>query len=180
MTDSQILENVKEHLEKNTIDIISFSKEHKSYCVGIIDIVNSTKIIANLANSKICEYYSIFLNIMSIIAKKFDAKIIKNIGDSLLFYFPKTLNASKFDLINSISCAYAMIDCNNIINKKLNKEGLPKLDYRISLDYGTLLLAKSSISTNEDIFGSTVNFCVKINRLANQNEMVIGITIHHT
>ena len=56
---------------------------------------------------------------MSIVAKKFDAKIVKNIGDCLLFYFPKTNNGGKNKILNSINCAFAIIDCKNIINEKM-------------------------------------------------------------
>ena len=44
-----------------------------------------------IANSeKTGNYYSIFLNAMASVAKDFDAKIIKNVGDGLICYFPKT------------------------------------------------------------------------------------------
>ena len=35
-------------------------------------------------------------------------------------------------------------------------------------------MADSSASNTKDIFGSTVNYCTKINRIANPNQIVIG------
>ena len=70
---------------------IKFSKQSESYCVCIIDIVNSTKITANITNSEdIRNYYSTFINSVAIIARNFGAKVIKNVGDSLIYYFPST------------------------------------------------------------------------------------------
>src|SRR5438309_9926477 len=66
-------------------------------------------------------------------------------------------------------------DCSkSIMNAKLNEEGLPSLDYRISADYGTVYVAKSLTTTSEDLFGPTVNICAKINSIATPNSMVIG------
>jgi len=171
---SEILNEVKEQLEKGKDDIISFSGQQKGYCVGLVDIVNSTRIAAKLSNNRIGEFYSVFLNSMSIIAKKYDAKIIKNIGDSILFYFPTTIDGDKLKITTSINCALTMIDAKQIINDKIKTLNLPPLCYRISLDYGVILLAQSSLSSREDIFGSTVNICSKINRMAQPGGVVIG------
>ncbi|CAN5420827.1 hypothetical protein BH18THE2_BH18THE2_06530 [soil metagenome] len=51
------------------------------------------------SSDKARKYYSIFLNTMATVAKGFDAKIIKNLGDGLVCYFPKTsgpINESAF------------------------------------------------------------------------------------
>ena len=39
---------------------------------------------------KVRKYYSIFINTMTAIARNFGAKIIKNTGTSLVYFFPKT------------------------------------------------------------------------------------------
>jgi hypothetical protein len=39
------------------------------------------------------KYYTIFINTMSTIARSFGAKIVKNITDGLIMYFPKTSNS---------------------------------------------------------------------------------------
>ncbi|MGC2573941.1 MAG: hypothetical protein WA364_20690 [Candidatus Nitrosopolaris sp.] len=55
-------------------------------------MIDSTGIVSSLTGTEICKYYSIFLNTMSSILHNFGAKIIKNAGDGLIFYFPKTLD----------------------------------------------------------------------------------------
>ena len=51
---------------------------------------------------------------------------------------------------------------------------MPKIQYRISLDYGPLMIAKYMTSSCKDIFGPTVNLCAKLNRFAKPNSLVIG------
>lgn len=154
---------------------IPFSESYKSYCVGIVDIVSSAKIAATLNKSKLCQYYSVFLNTMAEIVKEFHGTVVKNIGDSLLYYFPKTSNTTDIQsFVDSIECGMRMIDAHGNVNYKMQKGGLPNVDYRISSDHGMITTAKSTNSFNEDIFGPTVNLCSKINSCAMPNSMVIG------
>jgi len=60
------------------------------FCVGIIDMVNSTKIVARLPPNKSSRYYEIFLNNMAKVVRQHNGQILKTMGDSLLFYFPDT------------------------------------------------------------------------------------------
>jgi len=156
-------------------EVISFSETYKSYCVGFVDIVGSTKVTAPLSKPKMCQYYSVFLNTMSWIVKKHGATVIKNIGDSLLYYFPKTSDISdSTSFAESLECGLKMIDAHDAVNSKMHQEGLPPVNYRISSDHGMIMTAKSANSFNEDIFGPTVNVCAKINSYAMPNTMVIG------
>jgi class 3 adenylate cyclase len=167
------------HLKEALYDEITFSGSYKSCCVGIVDAINSTNTTAKLVNGKLCRYYSIFLNAMAVIVKEFDGIVIKNIGDSLLYYFPKTSDGiSRSAFINTLECGMAMIESHAIINQRMYEENIPSVDYRISMDYGNVMIAKSSNSLNEDIFGSTVNLCAKMNSKAAPNSIVIGGDLH--
>jgi hypothetical protein len=53
-------------------------------------------------------------------------------------------------------------------------ERLPPLNYRISTDYGRVEIAKSTTSQSDDLFGSTMNICAKINSKAAHNGVVMG------
>jgi two-component system response regulator ChvI len=112
---------------------------------------------------------------MAVIARNFDAKIIKNTGDCLITYFPKTSDSTnKSAFKDVIECGLTMIEASPIINAKLKQEGLLSISYRISADYGAVEVARSVTSQNYDLFGSTVNLCAKINSKAPPNGMVIG------
>ena len=85
-------------------------------------------------------------------------------GDSLIYYFPETADVTKWSGFKSVlESATTMISAHNIINAKLSEEKLPSVDYRISADYGRVEIAKSSSSMTDDLFGTTINLCSKIN-----------------
>ena len=152
-------------------NIISFEEIYQNYAVGIVDVVNSTKIISKLSQEKACLYYSVFLNTIGYIAQSHGAMVVKNIGDGILFYFPK--NSPK-SLECALECATKMLEASEMINKIFQKRKMPKIQYRISLDYGPLMIAKYMTSSCKDIFGPTVNLCAKLNRIAKPNSLVIG------
>lgn len=81
------------------VEEISFTGSSKNCCISFIDIVDSTKTTTTEINDaeKIRKYYSIFINTMAAIIRDFNATIVKNTGDSLLYYFPETSNNSAAD-----------------------------------------------------------------------------------
>jgi len=139
-------------------------------------MVNSTSITAKMTNSDdVKKYYEIFINTMATIARNFEGKVIKNTGDSVIYYFPNTCDSSnECAFRNVLECCLTMIAATCVIDEKLYEEALPALKYRISSDYGKVHLAKSYTSDMDDLFGTTVNLCAKINRYAKPNGMVIG------
>ncbi len=153
--------------------VVDFSGESKNYCIGFVDIVNSTKISATLRQEKMSKYYEIFLNSMANIVERFGGFVIKNIGDSLLYYFPES---SSF--LSCIECSLTMIDSHELINTKVKNEDLPPLNYRVSADYGKVTIIKSNFSSANDIVGIPVNICSKINGSASQNGVVIGSDLY--
>ncbi len=155
---------------------ISFETRSESYCVCIVDMVDSTGITSRIGDSKrIMRYYSIFLNSMAAIARGYGARIIKNVGDSLIYYFPETADVTKCSAFEGVlESAITMISAHKVINAKLSEEKLPSVDYRTSADYGRVEIAKTSSSMSEDLFGATINMCSKINTKAAPNGIIIG------
>jgi class 3 adenylate cyclase len=154
---------------------ISFSGEVQNYCVCFIDIIGSTKISSELTPTQLSRYYELFLNIIALIATNFGAKIVKNAGDALIFYFNDTSdpkNITKFK--NVLDCCLTMGTASNTLNAKMLSEKLPPIQYRISADYGEVSVARSASSQSEDLFGSAMNICAKINSKAKPNGLVIG------
>ena len=113
----------------NEDDEIAFTKYSHSYCICIINIVNSAQNTNQLKSAeKIRQYYSIFINTMTSIINSHEGKVIKNIGDIILYYFPKTVNLSKMTHFQDVlDCGLAMIKANSILNSNLNKNGLPSI-----------------------------------------------------
>src|ERR671915_20386 len=156
---------------------ISFLDRSMNCCIGFVGMVDSTKATAEMVSDRrnIGQYYSIFINTMAILAKNYGAKIVKSAGDALIFYFTETSDSSNEAAFKDIlECFTTMILARDIINAKLHSGNLPSVSYRISADYGKVEVATSTSSKGEDLFGSTMNICAKINSMAEPNGIVIG------
>lgn len=180
----QLVESAYSKIESRLLnsldDIVSFSGTQQYFAIGFVDIVNSSNITASLSFDKASMYYSTFLNSMSVIVKTSGGVVVKNIGDGLMFSFQENQNSSNNHIFrNILECGLHMIRARDIINEKLAYFELPELNYRVSADYGYILVADSKTSFNKDLFGSPVNTCYKINSLAYPNTMVIGQNLHH-
>ncbi|MDQ3717562.1 MAG: response regulator, partial [Thermoproteota archaeon] len=117
------------------------------------------------------------INTMAALARNYGAKIVKSAGDALIFYFPQTSDASSNEAAfnDAFECFTTMILARDIINAKMHSDSLPSVSYRISADYGKVEVATSTSSRGgEDLFGSTMNICAKINSMAEANGIVIG------
>ena len=157
---------------------IRFSGDSIKSCVGFIDLVDSTKNTITMEGlDYIRMYYSTFINSVSNLVKSSNGRVIKNIGDCLLFYFPKTSNdKNEHFFIEVIECALNILDKRYSLNDELSQQHLPPFNFRISIDYGVLDLALVGDYSQIDLFGSTLNLCSKINSssLSIPNEVIIG------
>jgi two-component system, OmpR family, response regulator ChvI len=169
--ESQAMDAIKKSNEE-----ISFSGKSKDYCVSIVDIVNSTRIVSEIVDAdQVRKYYTIFQNTISTIIEKHGAKTFKTLGDSLIYYFPMTEDITdKIAFHRVMECSMNVLEACSPMNVELQREQLPSIGYRLSADYGRLEVARCSTSEIDDLFGSTINICSKINRKATQNGMVIG------
>jgi class 3 adenylate cyclase len=158
--------------------LLQFSDQSQNYFVCFLDVIESTRLTAKLSDLESGKFYSIFLNSMANKIESFDGIVVKNIGDALLFYFPRTNSQDERELKNALECCLAISEFHKEINKKMEEGGLPSLSYKISATYGSVRVAKIATSSIEDIFGSTVNKCAKINRLAPPNGVVIGDALY--
>ncbi|WP_148686158.1 response regulator [Candidatus Nitrosocosmicus hydrocola] len=154
---------------------ITFINCTHKYCICFVDIIDSTKSTNDMIRSDMIQgYYSIFLNTMSNIIRTHNGRVIKNSGDGLLYYFPRTVNPDNEAAFQDVlECGLSMIDVNNSLNSNLNSQGLSPVSYRISANYGKVELAFSLNSHNVDLFGPPVNVCSKINRFATSKQMII-------
>ena len=157
---------------------IRFSGDSIKSCVGFIDLVDSTKNTITMDTLEhIRKYYSKFINSTSEVVKSYSGKVIKNIGDCILFYFPKTTDFKDMEVFREIiDCGFKILDERYIVNQELSKEHLPPFNYRITIDYGVLDLALVGDYSQIDLFGTTINLCSKINSssLSVPNEIIIG------
>ena len=154
---------------------LTFTGKSTSCCVCVVDMVSSTKLVSEIPLSQTSMFYSIFLNNIADVVEKNNGKIVKSIGDALLFYFDDSSDDLFFDALN---CGMEIVSKRNEILEMLENESLPEISYRISADFGKVVIGYSSISAAEDIFGPVVNMSSKINPLGNSNGMVIGFDMY--
>jgi two-component system response regulator ChvI len=160
---------------------ICFLPDSQNYCVCFVDMVDSTGITAKISDhQKIRQYYSIFINTMAVLLRNYGGKIVKSAGDALIFYFPDSSDpADEAAFKDILECFTVMILARDIINAKLDAQNLLPVSYRISADYGRVEVATSISSRTEDLFGSPMNICAKINSMAEPNGIVMGGDLYH-
>lgn len=155
--------------------MVAFSGQAQNFCVGVVDMSQSTIITTSLHRTKVMKYYEIFLNSMSRILSKYDANVMKNAGESLYFYFPRTGRADKqYGFMSCIECGIELLEIRDEINMHLAKIDLPSVNYRVSTDYGQVVMMKSNKSLSIDMIGAPISICTKIIQKCPDNEFVIG------
>lgn len=158
--------------------LLKFSQHEENDCVGVIDMTDSTRISSKLSDERVSKIYEVFLNFMAKIILEHNGEVVKNIGDALMFRFANIDSKNATMMKNVLECCLSMIDSHDELKKRLNEEGLPPLDYKISATYGAVKVAESTTSNISDIFGPTVNRCFKINSFCPKNSVVIGENLY--
>jgi CheY-like chemotaxis protein len=156
---------------------VTFSNKSESYCISFVDIIGSSQITSTLSRpGGVKNFYAVFINEIANIIKNYGGKILKTVGDGVIFYFPETRNLEKEQAFqDAIECLLKMISSRSQINEKLAKDIRTTISYRISADFGKLEVANSGeIINSYDLFGPTLNFCVKINKKAPPNGIAVG------
>jgi CheY-like chemotaxis protein len=164
---------------------ISFTRSD-SFCVSFAKLLDPTDFRGSIQivnSEKARKYYSIFFNTMTSIVKGFDAKIVKNMGDGLVCFFPKTSdmrNDAAFEDV--IGFGVAAMAARQNINTMMHEEKIrADVNYRISIDYGKVEVAETSASGGaDDMFGLAMNLCSKINTKAPINGLAIGHNLYQT
>ncbi|MDQ4072961.1 MAG: response regulator [Thermoproteota archaeon] len=164
--------------KKETVSFIEYSQR---YCIGFIDIINSTIETAKIRDpKKLRMFYTLFLNTMAAVIDEFNGKIIKNSGDNLFFYFPKTSDPENEPAFHEcLECGTEMVESKSLLEGRLLEESLPPIGYRISMDYGEVEIAISVDSKAVDLFGSVVNECAKMNYLLSSTSFIIGESLYN-
>jgi len=164
---------ILEHQEEEESFTVTVGKP-TYFCVGIVDIIGSTKTVARLPANKSSRYYEIFLNNMAKVVRQYNGQVLKTMGDSLLFYFPDTsFSERKFGFLSCLECGFSLMDTHEKLKDLLAAEMLPPIDFRISFDYGNVTMMRNT-EWAVDLVGPTINTCAKINGICSANSMIIG------
>lgn len=165
-------------MQKHKSDHITFSDLHVHYAVCFLDMIDSTSIVSKLSGREADELYMTFLNILADIIDAHEGKVLKTYGDGIFYYFPKTDFGSLADFEHVIATNLKLLRAHDAINVALRNLQLPEVNYRISASFGPVSIVENEDKDIEDLFGSTVNTCSKMNRLAHPNSLVIGSALY--
>jgi two-component system, OmpR family, response regulator ChvI len=164
-------------------DEINFTRSD-SFCVSFAKLLDPTDFRGSIQivnSEKARKYYSVFFNTMTSIVKGFDAKIIKNVGDGLICYFPKTTDLSDDAAFEDVvGFGIAAMAARQNINTMMHEEKIPAdVNYKVSIDYGKVEVAETAASGGaDDLFGLAMNLCSKINTQAPINGLAIGHNLY--
>jgi class 3 adenylate cyclase len=115
---------------------------------------------------------------MAKVVRQYNGKVLKTMGDSLLFYFPDTsYSERKFGFLTCLECGFSLMGTHEKLKKLLDDELLPQIDFRVSFDYGNVTMMRNT-EWAVDLVGPTINTCAKINGICPVNGMVVGSDLY--
>lgn len=162
----------KEIISQQEDILLRFSDRTEDACVCFVDIRGSTRVCMPLSEDEAASLYAEFINSMASIVGRHGGTVVKNVGDALLFHFPAGRTRAVLE------CCAEMCEHHGALCGRLDGAGLPRIDYRVSATLGPVSVARVSTSEINDIFGSTVNACSKINSFARPNGFVVGEALY--
>ncbi|MGA9743811.1 MAG: hypothetical protein WBQ16_04280 [Nitrososphaeraceae archaeon] len=121
---------------------------------------------------RIREFYSTFINTIGQIIVQHKGKILPTV-DGLMSYFPQTKDLTKVAAIKDVlECCLQQIGRRQFLSIELSHKELPKISYRVTADFGEVLLDTRISKSTE--FAFTVPLISKIGGKMPTNAVVLG------
>jgi len=122
---------------------------------------------------------NLYFSEMIKIAEDFGGTVEKNTGDGLMAYFEDNAGSpQEGGCKRAVACALTMFAANqNLISPILINSHIEPFNFRISIDYGYVTIAKLGAARRFSQYvaiGTTANFAAKMLSKALPNEIVIG------
>jgi adenylate cyclase len=159
------------------------------FVILYIDIVDSTRMSMTLPVERLATIIQTFTQEMSLIIAAYGGYVLKYVGDSVLAFFPATLEDKYLPCVNAVNCARSMIKimCAGL-NPILNEYDYPEMGVRVGIDVGENVVVQygwgthlSTVQVNReikkphfDILGYTISVAAKMTTFAKSNHIVIG------
>ena len=146
----------------------------ETYFLCVVHIVDFVK------SDNSAKFYSTFINSILPFVKEYNGKLVRTINEDIVFYFPDTSNMERQEAFdNALQCCLAIIYARTDFNKVLVEDGLPEISYNISADYFNLnLRLYKEKSIPFEIFRGAINFCLRMNKVAPTNCIIVGQDLH--
>ena len=184
-----MLEEAQNILEK-------YAKSKVIFVILHIDIVGSTAMSMILPVERLATIIQTFTQEMSLIIAAYGGYVLKYVGDSVLAFFPVTLENKYLPCANAVNCAHSMIKImREGLNPILSEYDYPEMGVRVGIDMGENVVvqygeARSRLSTIQDnrevlkrrihfdILGYTISVTAKMTGFAKDNQIIIGQIVY--
>jgi class 3 adenylate cyclase len=166
-----------------------YAKSKVTFVILHIDIVGSTVMSMTLPVERLATIIQTFTQEMSLIIAAYGGYVLKYVGDSVLAFFPVSLEDKYLPCANAVNCARSMIKIMlRGLNPILNEYDYPEMGVRVGIDLGENVVVQYGWETrlaatqdkreikksHFDILGYTISIAAKMTTFAQSNQIVIG------
>jgi hypothetical protein len=114
-----------------------YAKSKVTFVILHIDIVGSTAMSMILSVERLATIIQTFTQEMSLIVVAYGVYVLKYVGDSVLAFFPVTLENKYLPCANAVNCAHSMIKIvREGLNPILSEYDYPEMGVRVGIDTG--------------------------------------------
>ena len=168
---------VDELLENETS--LELGGSEKEVCVLFADIRGFTALSEKMEASKVVYVLNNYFQSMIEVIFKFKGTLDKIIGDELMVLYGVPLKTEN-DPQNAVNSAIEMLFSLDNFNKKMESEGLPKLEIGIGINFGNVVSGNigSDQQMNYTVIGDNVNLASRLCSSAMPGEIIISNSVY--
>ena len=169
---------VDELLENETS--LELGGSEKEVCVLFADIRGFTALSEKMEASKVVYVLNNYFQSMIDVIFKHNGTLDKIIGDELMVLYGVPLKTDN-DPQNAVNSAIEMFFSLENFNKKMESEGLPKLEIGIGINFGNVVSGNigSDQQMNYTVIGDNVNLAARLCSNAKPGEIIISNSVYN-
>jgi len=141
-----------------------------------VDLVGSTQMSSELDPEIFNTLIRIFSQEMAYVIEQYDGYVLKFVGDAVLgYFFSTTQNKMANRVVDCAKTMHKVID--HAINPILEQKSFPKLNVKISIDFGNCSIVRYGSNKNQahiDLIGLTLNLAAKMQQITKPGHTSIG------
>ena len=156
-------------------DVLKKYEDSKTSFVFLsIDMVKSTELSLKLPLELNSIFDNLFLNEIASIIRGMGGYVYKSVGDELIAFFEPVNLLNKVD--DSILCSdYIRVFILDYLNKFLEKNNLPQVGFRTSINYGEVYV--KNVGDKLELNGYNLSATIKLQNFAKDNEIILGSNV---
>ncbi len=142
------------------------------------DLVGSSRLAERLDPEDWDEIISAYYQSCEFVVRRFDGHVAERLGDGLVAYFGWPV-AHENDADRAVRTGLGVIDAMQDLNARLERERGIRLQVRIGIDTGLVVVGKTGDGREERAIGNTLNVASRLQSVAQPDSVVIsGATLN--